>query len=123
MRPEPDKVERVAVIGAGTIGASWATLFLSKGLSVAVYDPMDGAETRVRAFIERAWPALERLGLDQPADPTRLSFFDDPADAAADATFLQESGPGKSQRKTGSLYQARTEGCRPRPSSRRVRPD
>ncbi len=93
MRPEPDKVERVAVIGAGTIGASWATLFLSKGLSVAVYDPMNGAETRVRGFVERAWPALERLGLDQRADPTRLSFFDDPADAAADATFLQESGP------------------------------
>lgn len=93
MRPDPDKVEHVAVIGAGTIGASWATLFLSKGLSVAVYDPMDDAETRVRTFIERAWPALEHLGLDARADPRRLSFFDDPADAAADAAFLQESGP------------------------------
>ena len=93
MRPEPDQVERVAVIGAGTIGASWATLFLSKGLEVAVWDPMEDAEIKVRAFVDKAWPALERLGLDDRADPAKLRVFDDPADAVADATFVQESGP------------------------------
>lgn len=93
MRPEPDKVERVAVIGAGTIGASWATLFLSKGLDVAVYDPMADAEGKVRAFVENAWAALDQLGLDERADPTKLSFFDDPEDAVAEAAFVQESGP------------------------------
>lgn len=93
MRPEPDQVERVAVIGAGTIGASWATLFLSKGLEVAAWDPMDDAETKIRAFVDNAWPALERLGLDDRADPTKLSVVDNPADAVAEATFVQESGP------------------------------
>jgi len=92
-RPEPDNVKRVAVIGAGTIGSSWATLFLSKGLEVTVYDPMADAETKARAFIDKAWPALERLGLDGRAEPEKIRFFDDPADAVAEATFVQESGP------------------------------
>lgn len=93
MRPEPSKVEKVAVIGAGTIGASWATQFLAKGLEVAVYDPGEGSEGRIRGFIENAWPTLERLGLDDKADPTKLRFEADPADAVADAAFVQESGP------------------------------
>ncbi|MGI9500903.1 MAG: 3-hydroxyacyl-CoA dehydrogenase NAD-binding domain-containing protein [Geminicoccaceae bacterium] len=93
MRPEPDKVERVAVIGAGTIGASWATLFLSKGLDVAVWDPIENAESKVRAFVDKAWPALERLGLDDRADPAKLRFEADAAAAVANAAFVQESGP------------------------------
>lgn len=93
MRPEPDKVERVAVIGAGTIGASWATQFLAKGLEVAIYDPGPDSETRVRGFIDNAWSTLERLGLDDRADPRKLRFEADPADAVADAAFVQESGP------------------------------
>ena len=34
---------RIAIIGAGTIGASWATLFLAKGCDVVVYDPVPDA--------------------------------------------------------------------------------
>lgn len=93
MRPEPDRVEKVAVIGAGTIGASWATQFLAKGLEVAVYDPGPDSEKRIRGFVETAWKTLERLGLDDKADPAKLRFEADPADAVADAAFIQESGP------------------------------
>lgn len=93
MRSEPDKVEKVAVIGAGTIGASWATQFLAKGLEVAVFDPGPDSEKRIRGFIDTAWRTLERLGLDEKADPTKLYFFDDPADAVTDVSFVQESGP------------------------------
>ena len=32
-RSEPQKLERIAVIGAGSIGASWAAYFLSRGLA------------------------------------------------------------------------------------------
>ncbi|MGI9491526.1 MAG: 3-hydroxyacyl-CoA dehydrogenase NAD-binding domain-containing protein, partial [Geminicoccaceae bacterium] len=103
MRPEPDKVENVAVIGAGTIGASWATQFLSNGLDVAVYDPGPDSEARIRGFIENAWPTLERLGLDDRADPTKLRFFDDPADAVSEADFIQESCPENLEIKRG-LY-------------------
>lgn len=93
MRPEPDKVECVAVIGAGTIGASWATLFLARGLEVAVYDPAPDSENRVRAFVDNAWPSLERLGLGREADRERIRFVVDPAEAVAGADFVQESGP------------------------------
>ncbi len=92
-RPEPAKVEHVAVLGAGTIGASWAAQFLARGLSVAVYDPAPDCEVRVREFIEAAWPTLERLGLPAGADATRVSFHDDPAAAVEGVALVQENGP------------------------------
>jgi 3-hydroxyacyl-CoA dehydrogenase len=89
----PETVERVAVVGAGTIGASWATLFLARGLDVAVHDPGPDAKTRVRGFIARAWPTMARLGLAPDADPERMRFHEDPAEAVRDVAFVQESGP------------------------------
>jgi 3-hydroxyacyl-CoA dehydrogenase len=89
----PETIERVAVIGAGTIGASWATLFLAHGLEVAVYDPAPDVERRVRDFVANAWPTMARLGLAERADPDRLRFHPDPAAAAECAPFMQESGP------------------------------
>jgi 3-hydroxyacyl-CoA dehydrogenase len=92
-RPEPARVERVAVLGAGTIGASWTAQFLARGLAVAVHDPAPECATRVRAFVEDAWPTLTRLGLSAHADPTRVSFHDDPSAAVENAPLVQESGP------------------------------
>ena len=59
----------VASLGGGVIGASWTALFLASGRSVAVYDPLQDAEDKVRAYIDMAWPTLEELGLtdDEPA--------------------------------------------------------
>lgn len=88
-----ERIERVAVIGAGTIGASWATLFLAHGLEVAVYDPAPDIERRVRDFVTRAWPTMTRLGLAEKADPYRLRFHGDPAAAVEGAPVVQESGP------------------------------
>jgi 3-hydroxyacyl-CoA dehydrogenase len=86
-------IERVAVIGAGTIGASWATLFLARGLQVAIYDPAPDIESRVRDFVARAWPTMARLGLAEGADPDRLTFHADPAEAVQGMPFVQENGP------------------------------
>jgi carnitine 3-dehydrogenase len=92
-RMQAERVERVAVLGAGTIGASWATLFLSRGLRVAVYDPAPDTELRIRAFIADAWPTLEQRGLAADADPTLFTVHDDPAEAVRGAALVQESGP------------------------------
>jgi len=92
-RLEPREVERVAVIGAGTIGASWAALFLARGLAVSVYDPAPDCEAGVRAAVAQAWPSLERLGLAGNGDPARVTFHRDAAAAVADAQFVQESVP------------------------------
>jgi len=86
-------VRHVAVLGTGTIGASWAAFFLSRGLSVAASDPAPNAESGLRRFVENAWPALQALGLAEGADPSRLTFSPDPAAACEGAQFVQENAP------------------------------
>ena len=91
---EPSSVHRVGVIGTGTIGASWATYFLSRGMDVQAWDPAEDAERALRAFVEQAWPTL--VGLDAVADgasPDRLTFHGSPAAAVAGVGFVQESAP------------------------------
>lgn len=86
--------KRVSVIGAGTIGASWAACFLARGFEVSAYDPSPNGEAFARRFIDNAWPTLEKLGTVQPeADRARIAFFGDPTSAAKGADFVQESGP------------------------------
>jgi len=93
MRSDPQNPRLVAVVGAGTIGASWATQFLAKGLKVRVYDPSPDTEVKTLAFIESAWPALEQLGLDANADARQIEFAATPAEAVKGADLVQESGP------------------------------
>jgi len=92
--------KRVSVIGAGTIGASWAACFLARGFEIAAYDPSPNGEAFARRFIDTAWPTLEKLGAVQPgADRTRIAFFANPTDAAKGADFVQESGPEREDTK------------------------
>ncbi len=90
---DQSEVRRVAVLGAGTIGASWTALFLAGGHEVAVYDPAAGSAARVQGFVERAWPALERLGLVRAGAPAAPSFHQSPAAAVEGAHWVQENGP------------------------------
>ena len=92
-------IKRVAVIGAGTIGASWAAIFLARGLEVAAYDPAPNGESFLRKFIGNAWPTLRQLNWVLPeADPMRLTFHREIAGAVRDAEFVQESGPEREER-------------------------
>jgi len=85
---------RVSVIGAGTIGASWAAYFLARGFEVGAYDPLPNGEAFARRFIDNAWPTLEKLKAVQPgADRKRFEFFKEPVAAVKGAEFVQESGP------------------------------
>ena len=92
-------VQRVAVIGAGTIGASWAANFLARGLEVTASDPAPEGEAFLRRYVADAWPVLARLGLAHDASPDRLTFTRDPSAAAVGADFLQESGPEREDAK------------------------
>ena len=96
--------KRISVIGAGTIGASWAAYFLARGFEVAAYDPAPNGEDFARRFIDNAWPTLQKLNAVQSgADRKRFSFFKDPAAAAEGAAFVQESGPESEDVKIGLL--------------------
>jgi 3-hydroxyacyl-CoA dehydrogenase len=86
-------IRRVAIIGTGVIGASWAALFLAKGLDVIATDIAPDAETSLRRFVKAAWPALERLGLAPGASQSRLTFTADLPAAVRAADFVQENGP------------------------------
>lgn len=89
-----EQVEVVGIVGAGVIGASWSALFLAAGREVDVYDPAPDGEAATRAYIQRAWPQLEELGLVRPgASPERVRFVATPAEAVARAQFIQESVP------------------------------
>jgi 3-hydroxyacyl-CoA dehydrogenase len=86
-------IRQIAIIGTGVIGASWAALFLAKGLDVVATDVAPDAEGSVRTFVKAAWPALERLGLAPGASQSRLSFTADLPAAIRAADFVQENGP------------------------------
>lgn len=96
-------IRRVAVIGAGTIGASWAAYFLSRGIAVSASDPSPGAPDLMRRMIAGAWPVLMRLGGKPDADPNAWSFDADPARACAGCDFVQESAPERLDIKQGLL--------------------
>lgn len=93
----------VAVVGTGVIGASWAAYYLSRGFIVVAADPADGAEDRLRAWVEQFWPALETLGLADGASTANLRFTPSIADAVRDAEFVQENGPERLEVKRAML--------------------
>ena len=92
-RVNPEDVRRVAVVGCGVIGTGWAANFLARGLEVVASDPAPGAEEKLRAGIANAWPALQRLGLASDADPKRLTFNADLAEAVADVSSSRRARP------------------------------
>ncbi|KDD63285.1 putative 3-hydroxybutyryl-CoA dehydrogenase [Bordetella bronchiseptica OSU553] len=87
-------IARVAVVGAGTIGASWAALFAARGLRVTVTDPAPGSAESLRGRIADIWPALAAAGAIQDgADPDAVRFDADLQEALRDADFVQENAP------------------------------
>lgn len=92
-------VKTIAVLGTGTIGASWTAYFLSRGFQVAAWDPGDGWQQRLHDFIETAWPQLDALGLGANASKDQLTLHETALDCVANADFVQENAPERLQLK------------------------
>jgi carnitine 3-dehydrogenase len=105
----PAGVERVAVVGTGVIGASWAAHFLAHGLDVIATDPTPGAEEQLRADVAAIWPTLTPV---DGASPDRLAFTAAAGEAAAAADFVQENGPEREEVKH-RLFAVLDEAARP----------
>jgi 3-hydroxyacyl-CoA dehydrogenase len=86
-------IRRIAIVGTGVIGASWAAEFLARGFDVIAIDPAPDAEAKLRAYVDSAWPALTAMGLSSSASRERLSFTIDMKKAVSDADLVQENGP------------------------------
>lgn len=96
-------IRRVAVVGTGVIGASWAAFFLARGLDVTATDPAPGAEQRLREAVQRHWSTMQRMGLADGASPERLRFDAELERALDGCDFVQESGPERADFKA-DLY-------------------
>ena len=96
-------VKTLAVIGSGVIGSGWAARALSKGLDVRAFDPDPNGETRIRAAVANAWPALQRAGLSSGADPARLTFCTSAEKCVEGAGFIQENAPEREELKQNLL--------------------
>ena len=86
-------IRRIAIVGTGVIGASWAAEFLARGFDVVATDPAPNAEAHLRKYIDAAWPALTTMGLTKKASRERLSFTADMKSALSYADLVQENGP------------------------------
>jgi 3-hydroxyacyl-CoA dehydrogenase len=86
-------IRRIAIVGTGVIGASWAAQFLARGIDVIATDPAPDAEAKLRAYIDAAWPSLTEIGLSPGASKERLSFALDMKKAVSNADLVQENGP------------------------------
>ncbi|MCY4428655.1 MAG: L-carnitine dehydrogenase [Halieaceae bacterium] len=85
--------DKIAVIGAGVIGAGWAARALAHGLEVIAWDIAANWQTGLRDAVENAWPALIRLGLYPGASLERLHFASSLEEACAKAGHVQECAP------------------------------
>ena len=85
---------RVAIIGTGVIGASWAALFAAHGNEVAASDPRPDAEVALRRDVEACWPSLVRQGLVVDAgSPDLVTVAKSVAAAVDGASYVQENAP------------------------------
>ena len=86
-------VRRIAIVGTGVIGASWAAYYLARGFDVVATDPGPQAEASLRKYVDDAWPLLVQAGLSAGAARDRLTFSADMNRALATADWVQENAP------------------------------
>jgi carnitine 3-dehydrogenase len=86
-------IHRIAIVGTGVIGASWAAQYLARGFDVVATDPAPNAETNLRKYVDEAWTDLTAIGLSPGATRDRLTFTGNMKDALANADFVQENAP------------------------------
>jgi L-gulonate 3-dehydrogenase len=86
---------KIAIVGAGLIGRSWATVFAGHGFDVALYDPSAKAAEAAKAHVLTELRNLADLGIiaSDAAAEQRLSIVGDIAAAVHGAALVQESGP------------------------------
>lgn len=84
--------DRIAIVGAGSIGGAWAVVFARAGLPVSVYDidpaRIAAAPGEIRGCIETLRDHQLVPALDEIAE--RVSYGTDLATAVGEATYVQE---------------------------------
>ena len=91
-------MKKIAIVGAGLIGSTWAAVFAHAGHDVSLYDPhpdaLDSAPERIAAAI-RDLESFELLKEKPQAILSRISVSQDISSALAGASYVQECAPEK----------------------------
>jgi len=92
------KNQKVAVIGSGLIGRSWAMLFAAAGYNVTIYDilpdQVEAAKTNIRTSLQDlSRQGLLRGTLSSDEQHDLIKGTNDLADCVKDAVYVQECVP------------------------------
>ncbi|RKT82144.1 ketoreductase RED1 [Saccharopolyspora antimicrobica] len=82
---------KVAVVGAGTIGLSWAALFAANGLEVRITDPREDLADAVRAAMPTLAAGIPGADVDDLLG--RIQLTGDLTEAVTGVDLVQENGP------------------------------
>ena len=102
-------IKKIACVGGGVIGSSWAIQYAMKDLDVALYDINDEQLAKSRAQMEKSLDALVSYGAIDGTRrgeiASRVCFTTSMEEAVKDAQFIQESGPERLEIKRSILAQ------------------
>ena len=92
-----NKKKKVALIGCGLIGQSWAVSFLIAGFSVSLFDPTDGVTETAKEKITAKLSDLQKHGLISKRKISdylsQICLAPNISKAVEDCIYVQESGP------------------------------
>lgn len=97
------KLKKVAVIGSGTIGTSWALNFAWKGAEVTLYDIGEGPLVQAEKALEQNLKVLVKNQVMTEGEKedviSHIAMTTDLPGAVKDAEFIQECGPENYEKK------------------------
>ena len=94
---ENNQKKKVALIGCGLIGQSWAISFLSAGFEVSLFDPVEGVTVQSKEKIKAKLKDLQNYGLLKNKNISdfldKIHLAQDIRQAIEGSIYVQESGP------------------------------
>ena len=97
IKDENNQKEKVALIGCGLIGQSWAVSFLRAGFDVSLFDPVEGVTVQAKENIKAKLSDLQNHGLLENKNISdyldKIHLARDISQAVGGSIYVQESGP------------------------------
>jgi len=97
IKDENNQKEKVALIGCGLIGQSWAVSFLRAGFDVSLFDPVEGVTVQAQKNIKAKLSDLQNHGLLENKNISdyldKIHLARDISQAVGGSIYVQESGP------------------------------
>ena len=86
-------IKKVAVIGAGVIGAGWIIRCLAHNKIVYTFDKDLRLKNKLLAEIKRTWPYVKKLFNKKTINLKNFRYFTSIEETLKDADFIQECAP------------------------------